>query len=288
VMTACPSCGIPAGADDRFCGRCGSTLTASALESPTYRFCTACGAGLEEDDRFCPRCGQPSRPPETGPPSASSHEDEEDLLADWEVEVPDEPPPPPPAPPRRDEAVTEQVPRTPRPSDTAVIERHPDLPVAPAPYVPPPRPAREPREPPRGFPFGATFALIGAVAVIVSAVLEWRGPFGQDLPRDIAFRLLFDPQGPATGPNLGVVLLGVGTLGALVALLTMAVPILRLVRRLVGLITLAIPAGFAVRTFQVAVEDGRFLDLPSLLGPGVYVAAAGAFVQMVAGRWSRR
>lgn len=241
---------------------------------------------MEEGGRFCARCGRPAPASEDRSQVPSDEEgDEEDLLADWDVEVPDEPAPPPPP---RDEAVTEQVPRTPRPSDTAVIERPPERPSVPVPYVPSPRPAREPREPPRGFPFGATFALFGAVAVIVSAILEWEGPFAEDLPRDIAFRLLFHPQGPATGPNLGVVILGVGTLGALVALLTMAVPIVKPARRLIGLITLAIPAGFAVRTFQVAVDDGMFLDLPSLLGPGVYVALAGAFVELVAGKWFRR
>jgi hypothetical protein len=126
------------------------------------------------------------------------------------------------------------------------------------------------------------------VAVIVSAILEWGGPFGDPLPRDIAFRLLFDPQGPSTGPNLGVVVLGIGTLGALVALLTMAVPILTPLRRLIGLLTLAIPAGFAVRSVQLALGDGTLIDLPSLLGPGVYVAFAGAFVQLVAGKWFGR
>jgi hypothetical protein len=286
-MTACPSCGTPARADDRFCARCGFTLTElSPGEPPSARFCTACGALLEEGGRFCARCGRPAPASEDHAPISSDEAEEEDLLADWEVEVPDEPAPPAP---RGDEALTEQVPRTPRPSDTAVIEAPPEPPPsAPVPYVLPPHPAREPREPPRGFPFGATFALIGAVVVIVSAILEWGGPFAEDLPRDIAFRLLFDPQGPAAGPNLGVVILGVGTLGALVALLTMAVPILKPARRLIGLITLAIPAGFAVRTFQVAVDDGMFLDVPSLLGPGVYVALAGAFVEMVAGKWFRR
>lgn len=283
MMTACPSCGAPAGAEDRFCGRCGSSLDDVPQARPSSAgFCSSCGAALEVDDRFCGRCGRPVRTSETAAPIPVDQGDEVDFLADWDLEVPDDEQPKP----SRHEAVTEQVPLPPPPADTAVIEQQPVAP--PVPYVPLPPPAREQREPARGFPLGATFALIGAVAVIVSAILEWSGPFGEDLPRDIAFRLLFDPRGPATGPNLGVVLLAVGTLGALVALLTMAVPLLTPARRLVGLATLAIPAGFAVRTVQLGLSDGSILDVPSLLGPGFYVALAGSIVQLVAGRWSRR
>ena len=280
-MTSCASCGAPAGADDRFCGRCGAELAAPQPAPPSAAgFCTSCGATLEVDDRFCGRCGAPARGAEPEP---------EDLLADWDLEVPayeaEEIIAPPPKP---DEAVTESIQRAPKPSDTAVIHQPPE-PVRPlpAPVVPVP-PAADARQPSRGFPLGATVALIGAVAVIVSAVLEWGGPFAGDLPRDIAARLLFDPTGPATGPNLGVVLLGVGTGGALVAILTMAAPALKPLRRLMGLVALAIPAGFTLRTAQLALETGGILDLPALLGTGVYVAAVGAFVELVAGKWFGR
>jgi hypothetical protein len=216
-------------------------------------------------------------------PETTGLDDEGDLLSDWDVEIPEAAPLPPPPP--RDEAVTEQVPLTPRVSDTAVISTPSAQPTRPEAPIPTP-PTKEPREGPRGFPLGATFALLGAVAVIVSAVLEWGGPFGRPFPRDIAVRLLFDPSGPATGPNLGVVLLVVGTVGALVALLTMAVPAFTPLRRLIGLLTLAIPAGFTLRT--ATLGDGSFVDLPSLIEAGVYVALAGAFAEMVAGRWFRR
>lgn len=276
MMTSCAACGSPAGVEDRFCATCGSALGEEApAEVPGASFCTSCGTPLDPDDRFCGRCGAPVR---TG--SDLVEEDEDDLLADWDLEVPDEEPPEP------NEAVTESIPRPARISDTAVIEQQPE--PAPPPYAPPPPPAREPRAPVRGFPLGATFALLGAVAVVVSATLEWNGPFGPDLPRDIAFRLLLDPTGPATGINLGVVLLIAGTVGALVAILTMALPALKPIRRVVGLLTLAIPAGFAVRTFQLALSDGSLLDLPTLLGPGVYVALVGAFIEMVAGKWFGR
>lgn len=282
MMTTCSSCGAPAGADDRFCGRCGAELTGARPAIPVGGgFCTACGAALEADDRFCGRCGAPVQAAEPAP--------EEDLLADWDLEVPADEASTVAAPPARpEEAVTESIQRPPTPSDTAVIHQQPEaVPPPPAPVGPEP-PAPEPRAPSRGFPLGATVALLGAVAVIVSAVLEWRGPFAGDLPRDIAVRSLFDPSGPATGLNLGIVLLGVGTLGALVAILTMAVPALKPLRRLMGLVALALPAGFAVRTAQLALDNGEILDLPSLLGPGVYVAAVGAFVELVAGKWFGR
>jgi hypothetical protein len=239
---------------------------------------------LEADDRFCGRCGAPLTGTEPG-----ALEDQ-DLLADWDLEVPDDEGPPQAVDDR--EAITESIPRPPPPSDTAIIERQPGM---PGPPVPTPIPAgtrpeadRATRTGARGFPLGATIALLGAIAVVSSAILEWRGPFGPDLPRDIAARLLFDPVGPSTGPNLGFLLLVVGTTGALVAILTMALPALKPLRRLMGLLALAIPAGFAVRTFQLALEDGALLDLPTLLGSGVYVAAAGGFVEMVAGKWFGR
>jgi hypothetical protein len=244
---------------------------------------------MEADDRFCGRCGAPLSGTEPG-----ALEDQ-DLLADWDLEVPDDEGPPMPAAevPER-EAITESIPRPAPPSDTAIIERQPGMPAPPVPSTPPvspgPRPEvdRTTRTAAGGFPLGATIALLGAIAVIVSAILEWHGPFGPDLPRDIAARLLFDPAGPSTGPNLGFVLLVVGTTGALMAILTMALPALKPLRRLMGLLALAIPAGFAVRTFQLTLEDGALLDLPTLLGPGVYVAAAGGIVELVAGKWFRR
>jgi Double zinc ribbon len=276
MMTSCASCGSPAGVEDRFCATCGSPLGEEAPAAvPGASFCTSCGTPLDPEDRFCGRCGAPVRAR-----SGLAEEGEDDLLADWDLEVSDKEPPEP------DEAVTESIPRPARVSDTTVIEELPE--PAPAPYIRPHPPVREPRAPVRGVPLGATFALLGAVAVVVSATLEWNGPFGPDLPRDIAFRLLFDPTGPATGINLGVVLLIVGTVGALVAILTMALPALKPIRRVIGLLTLAIPAGFAVRTFQLALTDGSLLDLPSLLGPGVYVALVGAFIEMVAGKWFGR
>jgi hypothetical protein len=183
-----------------------------------------------------------------------------------------------------DSAVTETIATREPSGDTAVLTPPPG-PPAPAPSAPAPAPDRRP--PANSFPLGATFALLGAVTVIVSSILEWRGPFEGEFPKDIPAVAILDP-GVTSGLNLGLVLLGIGTLGALVALLTMAVPFLKFARRLIGLITLAIPIGFALRTADPLLADGRIGDLPAALGIGVYVAAAGAVTQMVAGRWFRR
>jgi hypothetical protein len=209
--------------------------------------------------------------------------DDQDFFADWNMVFAEEPPPPTQA------AVTEAIPRPASaeadpvsadvdPSDTAVLPPAPTTPPFPTSPVQPRRPA------PRGFPWGASVALLGAIAVIVSAVLPWvRG----GLPRDIAARTLIDPNGAPSGINLGVVLLVVGTIGALAALLTMVVPWLGFLRRLAGLAALAVPGLFLFRTWEPQLAGGvrAFLDL---LQPGVVAAGSGAMVQIVAGKWFRR
>ncbi|MGH2686949.1 MAG: zinc ribbon domain-containing protein [Actinomycetota bacterium] len=301
-MRSCPSCSSPAADDDRFCGRCGSPLGA---ERPPVggRFCTQCGGGLAADARFCGRCGAdvavpapseetlPSFPGDRSPEPTGFAREDEDLLAEWEqaLRVPasasgrigDEP------------AITETIvrpPPAPRTDVYPVISR----PAAPAPPVTPlrrktpapvtPQPAQ--RTPFR-FPLGATLALIGAVAVILSAVLPWDGSFRGSLPRDIPASLLLDPEASG-GVSLGIVLLVAGTVGALVALLTMALPFLKPLRRITGLLTLVLPIGFALRTVEALVTDGGITALWGALGTGVYVAAGGALVELMAGRWFRR
>jgi hypothetical protein len=211
----------------------------------------------------------------------------EDLMYEWDVDQP-----------TSDAAPTESIalPAS-APIDTAVLAPPPE------PYLPPgqgpPGPAAAPAAIPpaaseapsarsRPFPWGASFALLGAVAVILSSILPWEGPFEGSLPRDIPARVLLDPEGPASGISLGILLLFMGTIGALMALVTMAVPFLKFARRLVGLASLAIPAVFVFRTFQLAVTDGALLDLPGLIGTGVYVAAVGSLVELFAGKWFAR
>ena len=272
-MAACPSCGSPVAADARFCGNCGADLASLALEP---RFCTNCGGPLEKDDRFCGRCGAPARgPAAAAQPEAEAEaeqepEAEEDFFADWNVVFAEEPSP--------REAVTEAVPHTPveRGSDTEVLQPMPA--PEPPPSAPAPKPPRAPgHAPPRGFPWGASIALTGAVAVVISAILPWTS--NEALPREIAARSLIGTGDG--GINLGVVLLVAGTIGALVALVTMLLPWLGFLRRLVGILTLAVPVLFVLRALDPAAGLG---DLARVLGVGVYAAAGGALAQALAGK----
>lgn len=271
VMTACPSCGSPIDADDRFCGACGTDLSARP-DVAASRFCTTCGGPLQEADRFCGRCGASVRGVTAPSGSESAPEEEEDFFADWNLVFAEEP--------SRQEAITESVPRpqeapaAERSSDTEVIQVAPTAPQA-APQPEPPRTPRHP--PPRGFPWGASIALAGAVAVVVSAILPWR-PSGA-LPREIAARSLIGSGNG--GVNLGVILLIAGTVGALVALLTMLLPWLGFLRRFAGILTLAVPVLFVLRVLDPAAGLG---DLPRALGAGVYAAAGGALAQILAGK----
>jgi hypothetical protein len=261
-------------------------------------YCTRCGFRLQAEDRFCGRCGAQARatsadeptaltdPVETLPPAG---EPEEDLLVEWGLDLPE---------PTPDAAPTEAIalPAS-APTDTAVLTPAPDPyqrpdGQAPAPAEPPAAaPGRTPQAPAgraQPFPWGASFALLGAVAVIVSSILPWEGPFEGSLPRDIPVRLLIDPDGPSSGISLGMILLFLGTVGALMALVTMAVPSLKFVRRLVGLITLSIPAVFVLRTIDPLLAAGEIGQLPSALGAGVYTAVAGSLVLLLAGKWFTR
>ena len=271
VMTACPSCGSPVEAEDRFCGACGATLEAEPAEVvPTPRFCTRCGGPIDDEDRFCGRCGAPVR---ADGPAGEAEEDEEDFFADWNLVFAEEPPPAPQG------AITEAIPRPPTAgaTDTSVLPVAPRTEPEARPEGPPPPPRRHP--PPRGFPWGATLALVGAVAVVVSAILPWTGAGA--LPREIPARSLVD-AGETGGVNLGFVLLVMGTIGALVALLTMLLPWLGFLRRLAGILTLAIPVLFVLRALDPLAGPG---DLIEVLGAGVYTAGAGAIAQVVAGKW---
>jgi len=276
------------------------------------KFCRRCGSSLEPGDLFCAECGTKvpgaaGDPEEPTQAAEVAREGDEDFFAAWDRGLPQIPPEDPKPAGHSDEAVTETI-ATARPGDTAVLPTSPP----PEPYlepgtgrrsvpphdaaapggaqVYPPQPAPRARQ---GFPLGATLALIGALAVIVSALLEWIrdaafSPAGGVFPRDIAVRLLLDPGGPETGVNLGIVLLAAGVLGAMLALITMVLPVLKFLRRLVGLVTLAIPGLFVFQTVQESLSQGALDRIWAVLGIGVYTAAAGAFTQMVAGRWFRR
>jgi len=308
AMAHCTSCGAPTDMSDRFCGRCGKGLAGVApVDVGLSRFCSGCGGSLEAEARFCRRCGARAPEPKedvfAGMAAGNGHEVNsasalvEDLFA-----------PGPPSPPPFHDAPTEAIPlpRPPSPHDTPPVRVTPDphpseaetstieRPRRTAPIgelLPPAEPESDSWEAsiPRGagFPWGGSLALIGALAIIMSAILEWAGPFRGSLPRDIRGAWLLDPDAAASGPSLGLVLLLIGILGALISLLVMAAPGFTFLRRFVGLVSLTIPLAFVLRTVQtVGAEDG-ILQVPSALGIGVLVAAAGATLQLVAPRPAR-
>jgi hypothetical protein len=269
----------------------------SSKAVPPTRFCTRCGGPIQTGDRFCGRCGAPVHPSDGEDTAAWS---QEDPLAEWGLDQDDaaERPEderdtderPTPSPPH-DEAPTERVPLL-IPDQTAVIQQpEPYLPPAAERPVPHPPPEQPPGSPPPspGFPVGATVALVGAMAVVASAILPWDPGLvlglGGALPRDIAFRALLTEA--ASGPTLGIALLVMGMAGALMALVTMVLPWLKFARRLLGLLQLAVPVMVTLRMLDPLLAQGALGRLPRSLGVGVYMAAAGALVQVVAGRWFR-
>ena len=51
----CPNCKSANGKDTKFCGNCGSPLTAT---------CPNCGASVSLDTKFCNQCGNPMKQPD--------------------------------------------------------------------------------------------------------------------------------------------------------------------------------------------------------------------------------
>lgn len=54
AMNVCPNCGAQNAPNVKFCGQCGTNLTAPA---PTPGKCPSCGAQNDPDTRFCGQCG---------------------------------------------------------------------------------------------------------------------------------------------------------------------------------------------------------------------------------------
>ena len=313
-MAHCADCGAPTDVTDRFCGRCGRALAGVApMETGLSRFCNGCGGSLQADARFCRRCGAVAPEPKedvfAGMPAAGNGHEAvsitslvEDLFAPRPSptieEAPTESIPRPqprapraPSPPQPERVARRRHGPPPAEATTKPVERI----SAPLGEVLPTEPAGPERDSwessiPRaaGFPWGGTFALLGALAVIMSAILEWGGPFEASLPRDISAAWLWEPDAPASGPTLGLVMLLAGSLGALVSLLVMTSPAWTFLRRFVGLVTVTIPVGFALRTLQAVASESSILDFPSALEVGVLVAAGGALAQMLAPRPARR
>lgn len=279
MAATCEACEAELRPEDRFCARCGTTVGGSPA------FCARCGSPLDDDDRFCRRCGLSARRQvsqgdlRASTVGAASEEADDEWLegldfddvldVDSDAEAGTAAAPPahqlPRITPARDAAATHVLP--PGPAEVRAEAS---------------RTAAQPPQgtPRRGFPLGATLALLGGLAVAASALLDWTS--AGDAARDIPAQFLLDPAHRLGGPTLAILLLAVGMAGALVALITMAVPVLRFLRRLVGLASLAAPILFAVQLSRAGSS------VPEDLGIGVYVAGAGALLEVVAGRWFRR
>lgn len=140
-------------------------------------------------------------------------------------------------------------------------------------------------------PVGAIIALVAAAVVVASGFLEWRAEaLGGGTAADIPLRFLVNPEANA-GPGdvtIALLLLGLGTLGAVAALLSILAPRLRFLRRLIGALTLLVPVVFVIRTeltLRFLSGEHSFLDS---IGRGVWLCAIAAVGEIVAGRWFRR
>jgi hypothetical protein len=138
---------------------------------------------------------------------------------------------------------------------------------------------------------GAIIALLAAILVVVSGFLEWRAEaLGGGTGADIPIRFLVNPRADARAGDITValLLLGLGTAGAIAALLSILLPWLRFLRRVIGGLTLLVPVVFVVRTeltLRFFAGEHPFLDS---IGRGVWLCAGAAVVEVVAGRWFRR
>lgn len=267
-MDACPSCGAPALGSDVFCASCGTRLREDA-DKP----CPKCGAPIGIGDRHCRRCGTvlsggvtraipvPRQPPVSNPRPADRSGAGFDTQALPVAAIPAEPYLPP------------------RSWGPELLEEEAEE----APY-------REAAAR-RGVPGGAIIALVAALAVVASGFLDWRaGALGGGTAADIPLRFLANPRADARAGDvtIALILLGLGTLGAIVALLSILLPRLRFLRRLIGAFTLLVPVVFVIRselTLRFLSGEHSFLDS---IGRGVWVCAIAAVVEIVAGRWFRR
>lgn len=261
-MNACPSCGAPALESDVFCASCGTRL------GEVSHSCPKCGAPVSSGDRHCRRCGtvlagdDTQAIPVTGEPAGTNPGQGHD---------------------------TQVLPVAQRPSEPYLEPR--SWAAGPTQESHEAAPYREAPEPRRGVPVGGIVALVAAAVVVASAFLEWRAEaLGGGTAADIPLRFLANAEANARPGEITIalILLGLGTLGALAALLTMLVPWLRFVRRLIGGFTLLVPVVFVIRS-ELALRflsgEHSFLDS---IGRGVWLCAIAAVVEITAGRWFRR
>jgi double zinc ribbon protein len=269
-MNACPSCGAPTLGSDLFCASCGTRL-----QDEADRSCPRCGAPVGSDDRHCRRCGTALSADETQAiPVRGEAAGASTRPADRKGSVHD----------------TQALPAAAVPAEPYLAPRSwgPE-PAAHEPEAGTYREAAPPRE--RGFPVGAIIALVAAMVVVASGFLEWRADaLGGGTAADIPLRFLVNPRADARPGDITValLLLGLGTAGAIAALVSILIPWLRFLRRVIGGFTLLVPVVFVVRTelaLRFFAGEHPFLDS---IGRGVWLCAIAAVVEMVAGRWFRR
>jgi len=61
VPRPCPKCGQPAAEGAKFCGKCGTELTAPAPPMTGRVACPHCQENIPTEAKFCPNCGKPSQ-----------------------------------------------------------------------------------------------------------------------------------------------------------------------------------------------------------------------------------
>jgi len=130
----------------------------------------------------------------------------------------------------------------------------------PRPAEPSPRPVVRP------------VAIAGAIATAVAAFLPWvRFDFDASAFK-IPLKFLFQAEGGSTTANAGIVLVVVAALGLVLSF----IPSASLVRRLLGLVAIAVAVVFVFQLLRFrSVTVG---DLVSNLGAGAYAAAVGGLL----------
>jgi Bacterial SH3 domain len=133
-------------------------------------------------------------------------------------------------------------------------------------------------------------AVIGSALAALSSVAPWSGgpdlPLGLDEPRlgfDIPFLSLLELD---PGPEILSVGLVVAVMAVLGLLASLIAP-LSLVRRLLGILVIAVAVLFGVEMVRSFLDTGEPVDLAFRVGAGPYVALIGGLL-MVFGRGRRK